>query len=207
MGPYLSFTFYKLRCTLCGLFALLCEVIITIKSMITPATTTDAEALSSLVNSAYRGESSRVGWTTEADLLDGTRTDAAAIAAAITTPGTTILKHTENEEITGCVELVRNGDSMYLGMLTVKPGLQGAGLGKTILLAAEAFAHAKGCTTIHMTVISLRAELIAWYLRQGYHLTGQKKPFAFNDPRFGLPKRPLEFEVLEKNLAKINIKR
>ncbi len=168
--------------------------------MIIPATLFDAEAISRLVNSAYRGDSSRLGWTTEADLLDGTRTDAAAISSAIDDPGTTMLKHVEGVEITGCVELVRHGDSMYLGMLTVKPGIQGRGLGKSILMAAEAYARAAGCTSVHMTVISLREELIAWYIRRGYRLTAQKKPFDFDDPRFGLPKRPLEFVVLEKVL-------
>src|SRR4051794_13241714 len=38
----------------------------------------DLGAIVALVESAYRGESSRAGWTTEADLLDGQRTDRAA---------------------------------------------------------------------------------------------------------------------------------
>jgi ribosomal protein S18 acetylase RimI-like enzyme len=168
--------------------------------MIKPAIADDAEALSVLVNSAYRGESSKAGWTTEADLLDGTRTDAEAIRQTILTPGSTILKYTENRRLSGCVELVRQGERMYLGMLTVEPTLQGTGIGKKILYEAEHFAKGQGCRLMYMTVISMRKELIAWYERHGYRRTGERKPFAFSDPRFGQPKMPLEFIVLEKGL-------
>jgi ribosomal protein S18 acetylase RimI-like enzyme len=166
--------------------------------MITKATTADASELDRLINSAYRGETSRQGWTTEADLLDGTRTDAAAIKELIETPGTIILKFVEEDEIIGCVELKNQSGKLYLGMLTVKPTLQGKGIGKQLLIAAEAEAAKQNCTSIFMTVISVRKELIDWYMRNGYHLTGERKPFAFNDPRFGQPKMKLEFLVLEK---------
>lgn len=168
--------------------------------MITVATPNDAVALDKLVNSAYRGESSRQGWTTEADLLDGTRTDAAAIAELIQTPGTVLLKYVEGQEILGCVELRNQHGKLYLGMLTVKPNLQGKGIGKELLIAAEQEARKQNCAAIYMTVISVRKELIDWYLRHGYQLTGETKPFAFNDPRFGQPKMKLEFVVLEKKL-------
>jgi ribosomal protein S18 acetylase RimI-like enzyme len=168
---------------------------------ITRAVLEDALALDKLVNSAYRGETSRQGWTTEADLLDGTRTDAAAIADLIRTPGTVLLKYTHLNEILGCVELRKEQDRLYLGMLTVKPDLQGRGIGKLFLKAAEEEAIRSGCTSIFMTVISVRKELIDWYLRHGYRLTGERKPFAFTDPRFGQPKTKLEFVVLEKTLT------
>jgi ribosomal protein S18 acetylase RimI-like enzyme len=168
--------------------------------MITTATPQDAVELDALVNSAYRGESSRKGWTTEADILDGTRTDAAAIAELIQTPGTILLKYVEGKEILGCVELRNQHGKLYLGMLTVKPNLQGKGIGKKLLIAAEEQATKQNCQAVYMTVISVRKELIDWYLRHGYQLTGEKKPFAFNDPRFGQPKQPLEFIVLEKKL-------
>lgn len=169
-------------------------------TMILKAVVEDAPALDKLVNSAYRGDSSRQGWTTEADLLDGTRTDAAAIAELIQTPGTTLLKYVEGNEILGCVELRYQDGKLYLGMLTVSPGLQGKGIGKLLLKEAEEEAIDQKCTSIFMTVISVRKELIDWYLRHGYHLTGDRKPFAFNDPRFGQPKMKLEFIVLEKKL-------
>ena len=165
---------------------------------IIPATSKDASELSVLVNSAYRGDSSRQGWTTEADLLDGTRTDAAAIEDIINKPGSIILKYVENEKILGCVELHSENEKLYLGMLTVRPHSQGKGIGKDLLKAVEAEAKKQKCKSIFMTVISVRKELIDWYVRHGYKDTGERKPFAFNDPRFGQPKRQLEFVVLEK---------
>jgi ribosomal protein S18 acetylase RimI-like enzyme len=168
--------------------------------MITTAVIADAPELDKLVNSAYRGESSRQGWTTEADILDGTRIDAAAIAELIQTHGTTILKYVEEGKILACVELKTEHGKLYLGMLTVRPDLQGKGIGKLLLKAAEDEARNQKCSSIFMTVISVRKELIDWYMRHGYKLTGEKKPFAFSDPRFGQPKQPLEFIVLEKPL-------
>lgn len=168
--------------------------------MITKAVAEDAPELDKLVNSAYRGDTSRQGWTTEADLLDGTRTDAAAIAEIIRTPGTMILKYVDETEILGCVELQQHHDKLYLGMLTVRPHLQGKGIGKQLLKAAEEEARKQKCASLFMTVISVRKELIEWYVRHGYQLTGERKPFAFNDPRFGQPKMKLEFVVLEKKL-------
>ncbi len=168
---------------------------------ITPATTEDAEALGFLVNSAYRGDSSRLGWTTEADLLDGTRTDAAAIRELIQTPGTTILKYVQEEQLLGCIELRNDRAKLYLGMLTVSPSQQNKGLGKKLMKAAEEEAGRQHCKSIYMTVISVRKELIDWYIRQGFMPTGDRKPFAFNDPRFGQPKMKLEFVVLEKKLS------
>ncbi len=168
--------------------------------MITKAIVEDAPELDRLVNSAYRGDSSRQGWTTEADLLDGTRTDAAAIAELIKTPGTTILKYVEENKILGCIELQNQDGKLYLGMLTVRPHLQGNGIGKILLTAAEEEAERQQCPSIFMTVISVRKELIDWYVRHGYQPTGERKPFAFNDPRFGQPKMKLEFIVLEKKL-------
>ncbi len=168
--------------------------------MITKAVVEDAHELNTLVNSAYRGDSSRQGWTTEADLLDGTRTNAAAIIELIQTPGTTLFKYTEGDQILGCVELRNEKGKLYLGMLTVRPHLQGKGIGKKLLVAAEEEAKKQNCQSIFMTVLSVRKELIDWYVRHGYQLTGDRKPFAFTDPRFGQPKMKLEFVVLEKKL-------
>jgi ribosomal protein S18 acetylase RimI-like enzyme len=168
--------------------------------MITKAVVEDAPELNSLVNSAYRGDSSRQGWTTEADLLDGTRIDANGIAELIKTQGTTLLKYVDEDKILGCVELKKSEGKLYLGMLTVRPNLQGKGIGKALLNAAEVEAKNQSCTSIYMTVISVRKELIDWYIRHGYQLTGERKPFAFTDPRFGQPKMKLEFVVMEKKL-------
>lgn len=162
------------------------------------ASSKDAPELDALVNSAYRGDSSHQGWTTEADLLDGTRTDAAAIEEIINKPGFSILKYVEDGKILGCVELHKENEKLYLGMLSVLPHLQGKGIGKKLLKAAEEEAKMQKCNSIFMTVISVRNELIDWYVRHGYINTGEHKPFAFNDPRFGQPKKQLEFVVLEK---------
>jgi ribosomal protein S18 acetylase RimI-like enzyme len=164
------------------------------------AVSSDAEAIAELVNSAYRGDSSRKGWTTEADLLDGTRTSAAILKEIMQKNDHIILKCMSDNKIVGCVELVINETEMYVGMLTAQPELQGAGIGKTLLRAAEAEALVRKFKKITMTVISVRSELIAWYERHGYINTGERKPFPQHDPRFGLPKQLLEFTVLQKQI-------
>ena len=168
--------------------------------MITIATIEDVSALNNLVNSAYRGESSKKGWTTEADLLGGVRTTEKGLSETMQTPKTTILKYSEGDEILGCVMLLEKGDALYLGMLTVFPDLQGSGIGKKLLQFAEIFAQEKSISTIEMTVISARTELIAWYERHGYKKTGEVRPFPMNDPNFGEPKQHLEFVVMEKGI-------
>ncbi len=172
----------------------------TMSFSILPATPEDSTALNNLVNAAYRGDSSRQGWTTEADLLDGGRTDAAAIEEIIRKPGHWILKYLEDGQLLGCMELHKEVEKLYLGMLSVLPPLQGQGIGKQLLKAAESEARKQECDVIYMMVISVRKELIDWYVRHGYHDTGQRKPFSFNDPRFGQPKMKLEFVVLEKSV-------
>jgi ribosomal protein S18 acetylase RimI-like enzyme len=157
------------------------------------------EALNTLVNSAYRGETSKQGWTTEADLLDGIRIDAERLQETIQQENSWILIYTEDEnKVVACVHLEKHDEKLYLGMLTVAPHLQGKGTGKLLLHVSEKFAAAKNCTTIYMTVITDRTELIAWYEKHGYLNTHIKKPFPENDPRFGLPKKKLVFTVLEK---------
>lgn len=179
-----------------------------------PARRDEADALSALVNSAYRGDPSRAGWTTEADLLGGQRTDPAALREFMATGETTLdrvlLVYDGMAGGTGvgrlpeaCVQLERRGDDAYLGMLTVQPTRQASGLGKRLLGAAEGWAAARwGARTIIMTVITQRPELIAWYERRGYHATGETAPFPYGDTRFGEPKRPdLQFIVLRKPLG------
>lgn len=169
--------------------------------VIAPATKEDIPALNRLVNSAYRGDTSRKGWTTEADLLDGIRTDPDALKDMMEQPGAVILKCIDkHENLRGCVFLKKTEKHLYLGMLTVSPELQGGGIGKKLLEASEAYAREKGCNKIIMTVISVRRELIAWYERKGFNTTGEKSPFP-KDPRFGIPKQKLEFVVMEKDIV------
>jgi ribosomal protein S18 acetylase RimI-like enzyme len=161
----------------------------------------DAPELSVLVNAAYRGDTGRQGWTTEADLIDGSRTDAELLKAVMDTPGSMILKYVEDGEIIGCVELRKENEKLYLGMLTVNPTIQCKGIGKALLKASEEEAAKQNCHAIFMNVLTDRKELIDWYIRHGYHDSGKRKPFAFTDPRFGFPKKPLEFMIMEKNIA------
>ncbi|MEZ0608259.1 GNAT family N-acetyltransferase [Fibrella sp. WM1] len=160
----------------------------------------DVPALNQLVNSAYRGDSSRQGWTTEADLLGGIRTDEQGLRDMIEHPDATILLYKIEDQLVGCVYLEVKGDSLYLGLLTVSPELQAGGIGRALLARAELYAREHGCRLITMTVLSQRHELIAWYKRRGYHQTGDTRPFPSDDPRFGLPKVPLSFIVLEKEV-------
>lgn len=162
----------------------------------------DLTELVSLVNSAYRGDSSRKGWTTEAELLEGVRTDYNSLLVQINEPGQTILKAIDHSgKIIACVSLQEKSEKMYLGMLTVEPTIQAKGIGKILLNAAEAFAIERNIYCIEMTVISVRAELIAYYQRRGYQLTGEKRAFP-TDTKFGIRKQALEFIVLEKQLSK-----
>jgi ribosomal protein S18 acetylase RimI-like enzyme len=160
----------------------------------------DVDALVVLVNSAYRGESSKKGWTTEADLLGGLRTNKKAIQDMLRQQGAIILTaKTETDRLVGCVYLHQKGDQLYLGMLTVAPDIQAKGIGNQLLLAAEKYAREINCTVITMTVIDVRHELIDWYKRKGFQSTGEIRPFP-TDPEFGLPMQPLQFTVLEKKI-------
>ena len=162
----------------------------------------DLPALHALVESAYRGASARRGWSHEADLLEGQRTDMAALDAMLGDPAQHLLVFRDNDRLRACVALTDKGSGLaYLGMLTVDPQRQAAGLGRLILAAAEEHAAAFGASRVEMTVIAQRTELIEWYLRRGYALTGEQRPFPHGDPRFGLPRRDdLVFVVLEKTL-------
>lgn len=167
---------------------------------ISPATEQDIPALDKLVNSAYRGESSKKGWTTEADLIDGLRINENDLRNMLQTPNATILKYEEAEKLLGCVYLEKKGTDLYLGMLTVSPDVQTGGIGKQLMAVAEQRAAEQQCTAITMTVITIRRELIAWYERRGYQPTGERIPFP-NNPNLGVLKQPLEFMVMKKGLA------
>lgn len=161
----------------------------------------DTSRLVRLVNSAYRGEASRQGWTTEAHLLDGQRIDEEGLRDMLAVPDAAMLLCLgENDELLGSFYAHPTGSKVYLGMLAVSPAYQAQGVGKFLIQAAEDYGRQHGCTTSKMTVISVRAELIAFYERLGYRQTGETEPFP-TDPRYGIPKQPLTLLVLEKPLA------
>lgn len=168
--------------------------------MITKATLQDIPALTILINSAYRGETSKKGWTTEANLLEGKRTNEDELTETILDPKNTILKFTENDIIISCVLLVEKEHQLYLGMLTVSPELQNSGIGKKMLAEAENHAKSLGLSSIIMTVISVREELIAWYKRHGYFDTGEREAFPESEIHVTISEKPLEFIYLEKEI-------
>lgn len=171
-------------------------------SLIRAATPQDIPAVAGLINSAYRGEGSKIGWTTEADMLDGQRTDPETLAEIISDRKNVILLVFHSDGLVACVHLRRRKESAYLGLLTVSPVRQSAGIGKRLLHESEQWIknvwHMK---TVEIRVIGKRSELIAWYERRGYRLSGQKEPFPYGDERFGIPKvDDLEFVVMAKSL-------
>ena len=155
---------------------------------------------------AYRGEPSRAGWTTEADLLDGQRVDGAMVAGAQADPGVEVLLAEESGRLLACCQLTRPDESgiASFGMFAVDPPLQDRGLGRELLAEAERIALVDwGAERLQMTVIELRTELIQWYERRGYRRTGEVRPFPSGDERFGLPRRDdLRFAVLDKQLGR-----
>jgi len=174
-------------------------------TIVSIATDAEIEAIVALVNSGYRGESSRAGWTTEADFLGGQRTDAETLRAELAAmPGavTLVMRDASDGPLVGCVRLDPvEPDVWYLGMFTVDPQLQNRKLGRTLLEAAERFVAERGARTMRMSVIGVRHELIGWYERRGYVRTGKTREFPYGDPRFGEPTgADLTLIVLEKPL-------
>lgn len=163
----------------------------------------DAGAIVALVESAYRGDASRAGWTTEADLLDGQRTDLDEVQSLLAEPSVALSVACQRGDVVGsvCVRMHPPGIA-HIGMFAINPSLQGAGLGRALLSEAEHDAVARGAQVAEMTVIEQRQELLAWYARRGYADTGERQPFPYGNPRFGLPRRDdLRFVVLRKPLA------
>lgn len=160
----------------------------------------DVPVLVELVTSAYRGDASRAGWTTEADLIDGGRTDADELTELLPD----LLVAEDDSSIVGCCAITARAGVGYFGTFAVRPTLQGGGVGSVLLQAAEQRARDLGLPAVEMTVLSVRAELIAYYERRGYVDTGETRPFPYGVERNGLPRRDdLAFTVLVKALSTV----
>lgn len=169
------------------------------------ATCDDLPALHDLIESAYRGDSARGGWSHEADLLDGQRIDRAMLGDILADPAQRLIVAPDADaSLIGCVQISDRGNGLgYLGLLSVRPALQAGGLGKRLIEAAETYARDHfGASRMEMTTIRQRPELIAYYRRRGYALTGEERPFPHGDTRFGVPRTPdLAFVVLSRTIA------
>ena len=160
----------------------------------------DAGRIVTLVNRAYRGDSSRSGWTNEADLFDGPRTDESEVRDLIASDGSMILLCVQGTDIVGSVLLKKSESTAYLGMLVTDPLLQGAGIGSRLMQAAEAVAREQwGATGVSITVITCRDELVAFYQRRGYRRTGRIAPVPPDD--LSRPRADnLQLEIMEKEI-------
>ncbi len=161
------------------------------------ATRSDLPALKALVESAYRGDSARRGWTHEADLVTGERIATGELGALLVDAKSHILVAQVGDAVVGCVHVADRGAGLaYLGLLCVDPQRQAGGIGGRLITFAEQTARtAFGAQLMEMTVIDRRAELIAYYRRRGYVPSGEQRPFPVPlDP-------PLGMSVLVKSLV------
>jgi GNAT superfamily N-acetyltransferase len=166
-----------------------------------PATTADLPELETLINRAYRGTGAAPGWTHEAHLLSGPRTDATALQALLDTPAACILTARDAAgQLLGSVYLESQPPQLYLGLLAVNPARQAGGIGRQLLEAAEAYARQRGLRAVQMTVLAERPDLLAWYARRGYLPTGETRPLH-PEHGAGQPRQPLTLQVLSKELG------
>ncbi|MGZ5279103.1 MAG: GNAT family N-acetyltransferase [Pseudobdellovibrionaceae bacterium] len=168
------------------------------------ASLADADTICHLSNSAYRGEASRKGWTTEAHLLDGQRADVEMVKKLLLAKETWFLLAEVQNEVVGSILLERHSPEIcYFGMFAIDPLKQGKGTGRGLLDEAERFAREDlSCRIMEMTVITVRTDLIPWYERMGYKKTGETRPFPYHDQRHGIPlRKDLELGVFHKRLV------
>jgi len=175
-------------------------------AILQPSTETDLPAVVELMNRAFRGNGSQAGWCTEARYIEGDRTTLPLLRDQVSsTPDGHLLiaRDDATRALQGSVWLQRTSPGVwYLGSLTVDPALQNAGVGRQLLTAAEQWALERGAKRIQMHVVNVRDTLIAWYVRRGYRLTAETRPFPYDDHRFGRPLRnDLAFVVLEKSFS------
>ncbi|MDP3740080.1 MAG: GNAT family N-acetyltransferase [Hyphomonadaceae bacterium] len=156
------------------------------------ATQADVPALVALIERAYRGPETAGTWFSEAHLLKGPRTSISDISDLIAQPESRFLIAELEGQIAGCCLLQKtkavdgqsgkDSDAAYFGMFAINPTINATGLGKTVLAEAEhRVRELWRAKAMVMTVINVRTELIGYYERRGYKLTGARHPFPFNE--------------------------
>jgi len=159
-------------------------VVDTLAISVRRATPDDAPELTDLVNAAYAIEKS---------FFDGDRTDEDEIAAMTESGLFLVLEQAGG--LAAAVYLERRGNMAYFGMLSVRPELQGMGLGKRLVRICEAMAEATGASAMTLRIVSLREELGRWYRGLGYREVGTS-PLTHR-----AMKRPCHFVDMHKDLG------
>ena len=140
----------------------------------------DAKEIAALVNRAYRPSSKDAGWTHEARLVAGERTTTEQVLSLFHEQST-ILLLCLGPKIVACVHVQGGQSGAYIGMLATDPKLQAQGLGKQILLHGETYAQEHfEASVLKMSVLSSRPELLAFYERRGYVLTGEVEEYPLS---------------------------
>lgn len=169
--------------------------------LLRPAHENDVDALVDLVQRAYRGEG---GWTTEAHLVDGHRTDAEEVRALLADPAITLLVAETGGVAVGCCYTRRDpadADGTHraeLGLFAVDPSAQSRGLGGRLLEAQAELLRKAGIDLLVIRVLQSRPELHAWYESHGFVTVGRSVPFAGN-PEW-LKVAGLGMDVMERSL-------
>jgi ribosomal protein S18 acetylase RimI-like enzyme len=164
------------------------------------ATPADVPRLATLIELAYRGSDAATGWTNETDILEGPRSSPEEVERLVRDPDSRFVLAHDGDRLIGSALLKQQGEGAYFGMFAIDPRLQQQGLGKSVISRCEAAARELwNAKYLELTVISLRDELIGWYQRRGFRLTGERHPFPF-DVATGALRTDFDLVVLQKPL-------
>lgn len=110
-----------------------------------------------IINAAYAIET----------FIDGTRTDAERLPPMFD-EGEFLVGEENGRLLASVYTEVRPEQRGYFGMLSVDPALQGKGLGRKMIEAAEAHLRRRGCDVIDISVVNLNTHLPPLYRKFGY---------------------------------------
>jgi len=150
----------------------------------------DAEAVASVINSAFR--------QAESFLIDRDRIDLETVRELLRTGIFLVAENVADDlgALCGCVYVELRGERSYLGLLSVDPLHQKSGLGSKLMDAAEGYCAKTGSRFMDLQIVNLRKELPDFYHRKGYIETGTA-PF----PPDLNPKLPCHFVKMSKPLT------